>query len=83
MMAVELEASIMDHRLEVVSDRLPAHKTMARVIVLYDDDDKIVHEKKTTNNKESLAQLLANPYPPKGDGLPMKREDLYDRPGMR
>ncbi|MBF0146767.1 MAG: hypothetical protein HQL84_10950 [Magnetococcales bacterium] len=31
----------------------------------------------------AMAALLANPYPPKGDGLPMKREEIYDRTCLR
>ncbi|MBF0624435.1 MAG: hypothetical protein HQL82_06465 [Magnetococcales bacterium] len=33
--------------------------------------------------KEAMAALLANPLPAKGDGLPMKRTELYDRPCLR
>ena len=32
MMAIELEASIFDHRMEVVSDHLPVRRVNARVI---------------------------------------------------
>ncbi|MBF0142011.1 MAG: DUF2281 domain-containing protein [Magnetococcales bacterium] len=31
----------------------------------------------------AMAALLADPYPPKGDGLPVKREDIYDRACLR
>ena len=81
MMAIELEASIVDHRVEIVSDRLPAHRVNARVIVLYDEEGEMSH--RSTNRNQALFELLANPYPPKGDGLPMKREELYDRTGLR
>jgi hypothetical protein len=36
MIAIELEAPIIDHRLDVTSLELPAHVTKARVIVLYE-----------------------------------------------
>ncbi|MBF0107644.1 MAG: hypothetical protein HQL76_00515 [Magnetococcales bacterium] len=31
----------------------------------------------------AMSALLANPYPPKGDGLPMKREEIHDRACLR
>lgn len=37
MHAVEIEASIVDHRINVRSELLPASAKRARVIVLYDD----------------------------------------------
>jgi hypothetical protein len=37
MHAVEIEAAIVDHRIDIRSDRLPANAKRAKVIVLYED----------------------------------------------
>ena len=31
----------------------------------------------------ALAELLSHPFSPKGDGLPIKREEIYDRDCLR
>ncbi|OHC66818.1 MAG: hypothetical protein A2040_13315 [Rhodocyclales bacterium GWA2_65_19] len=36
MIAVEIEASIVNHRIDVSSDKLPAHVKQARIIVMYE-----------------------------------------------
>ncbi|MBF0192816.1 MAG: hypothetical protein HQL99_17015 [Magnetococcales bacterium] len=82
MMAVELDATILNRRIEVASDRLPLHSVNARVIVLFEESrtplDTVTH---VTNRP--LAELLATSYSPVGDGLPMRRTEIYDRACLR
>lgn len=73
MIAVEIEAPIVDHRISITSDRLPAQSRMAKVIVMFNEDDSEVPA------QGALARLRAHPAQARGDGLPMKREELYDR----
>lgn len=77
MIAVEIEAPIVDHRISIVSDQLPAQSRMAKVIVMFNEDDSVVP------TQGVLARLRAHPAQAKGDGLPMKREELYDRASPR
>ncbi|MBF0310449.1 MAG: hypothetical protein HQL56_13060 [Magnetococcales bacterium] len=81
MTTVELKASIVDHRVNVVSDRLPSHRGECRVIVLFDEEKAPYSPKE--DSVVPMAELLAESFPPQGDGLPMKREEIYDRPGLR
>lgn len=77
MIAVEIEAPIVDHRISIVSDQLPAQSCMAKVIVMFNEDDS------EAPAKRALAHLRAHPAQVKEDGLPMKREELYGRASPR
>ena len=77
MIAVEIETPIVDHQINICSDRLPAQSRLAKVIVLFEEAEL------EAPRNGILASLRANPAQPKGDGLPMKREELYDRAGLR
>jgi len=77
MIAVEIETPIVDHQINICSDQLPAQSRRAKVIVLFDEaEPEVPHQ-------SILASLRANPVQIRGDGLPMKREELYDRAGPR
>lgn len=39
MIAVEIEEPIVDYRISIVSDQLPAQSRMAKVIVMFNKDD--------------------------------------------
>jgi hypothetical protein len=73
MIAVEIETPIVDHQINITSDLLPAQSRLAKVIVMFDENDS------KTSTQGVLASLRAKPAQAKGDGLPMKREELYDR----
>jgi hypothetical protein len=77
MIAVELETPIVDHRISVCSDQLPARLTHAKVIVLFDDVGPDLPRTGV------LASLRASPVKIRGDGLPLKREEANERPGVR
>ncbi len=77
MIAVEIETPIVDHQINICSDQLPAQSRRAKVIVLFDETEPEVPY------QSILASLRANPAQIRGDGLPMKREELYDRAGLR
>lgn len=77
MNAIELEAPIIDHRITVSSDRLPAQQNCAKVIVLFENTDP------QPLRKGALAALRANPAQPVQDGQPLTREQLYDRTSLR
>ena len=77
MIAIEIEAPIIDHRINIMSDQLPSQSRMAKIIVMFDKEDSEIP------TQGVLAQLRANPAQTKEDGLPMKREELYDRTGSR
>lgn len=49
---------------------------MAKVIVMFNEDDS------DTSTHGVLASLRAKPTQIRGDGMPMKREELYDRAGI-
>ena len=77
MIAVEIETPIVDHQINICSDRLPAQSRRAKVIVLLDEaEPEVPHQ-------GILASLRAHPAQIRGDGLPMKREEMYDRAGLR
>lgn len=77
MNAIEIEAFIVNHQITICSERLPAQMSRAKVIVLFDDVEPM------RPRKGALASLRANPAQPKEDGLPMTREELYDRASLR
>ncbi|HLF95831.1 MAG TPA: hypothetical protein VI457_01685 [Methylococcaceae bacterium] len=77
MIAVEMETSVIDHKIEIQSAQLPERADRARVIVLFDEEEAVQPSPKP------LGELLAHPLRPKGDGLPMKRDDIYDRSCLR
>ena len=77
MIAVEIETLIVDHQINISSDRLPAQVRRAKVIVLFDEAETDMP------CQGPLANLRANPAPIKGDGYPMKREELYERDSIR
>ncbi|MBW8078601.1 MAG: hypothetical protein HKM01_00500 [Gallionella sp.] len=77
MIAIEIEAPIIDHRINVMSDQLPSQSRMAKIIVMFEKEDADVP------TSGVLAHLRANPAQAREDGLPMKREELYDRTGTR
>ena len=43
MIALEVEARIVNHRIEIDSDRLPQNAARAKVIVLYEEDTTTDH----------------------------------------
>lgn len=77
MIAIEIETPIIDHRINIVSDQLPAQSRMAKVIVMFNEDDSDI------SAHGVLASLRAKPAQARGDGLPLKREELYDRASPR
>ncbi len=77
MIAIEIEAPIIDHRINIISDQFPALLRMAKVIVMFNEDDS------EASAQGALARLRAHPAQVKGDGLPIKREELYDRVSPR
>lgn len=77
MIAIEIEAPIIDHRINIMSDQLPSQSRMAKIIVMFEKEDADVPASGV------LAHLRANPAQAREDGLPMKREELYDRTGTR
>jgi len=77
MIAVEIEAPIINHRLNIFSDLLPAQSRLAKVIVMYSE------EKSDAPTQGILINLRSNPAQIKGDGLAIKRDDLYDRASLR
>jgi hypothetical protein len=58
MQAIEIEAPIVDHRLVLHSDKLPAHASRAKVIVMYDENDQ-----KTVTDILTLARAARNCFP--------------------
>lgn len=77
MLAVEIEATIINHRLNIFSDLLPAQSRVAKIIVMYSE------EKLDSPAQGVLSRLRANPAQIKGYGLAIKRDDLYDRDSQR
>lgn len=77
MNAIEIEAPIINHQITICSDHLPAQVNRAKVIVLFETAEQ------PPSRKGALASLRANPAQPRGDGLPMTREALYDRTSLR
>ncbi len=77
MLAVEIEAPIVNHRLNIFSELLPAQSRLAKVIVMFSE------EKSDASTQGILKNLRANPAQIKGDGLAIKRDDLYDRASLR
>lgn len=77
MITVEIEAPIIDHRLNIFSVQLPAQSRRAKVIVMFDESNSEVPA------QGALAHLRAHPAQARGDGLPLKREELYDRASPR
>ena len=77
MIAVEIETPIVDHQINITSNLLPAQSRLAKVIVMFDEDDS------KASTQGVLANLRAKPAQARGDGLPMKREELYDRASPR
>lgn len=77
MIAVEIEAPIVNHGLNIFSDLLPAQSRLAKVIVMYSE------EKPEIPTQGVLTSLRANPAQIRGDGLAIKRDELYDRTSLR
>ncbi len=77
MIAIEIEAPIIDHRINIMSEQLPSQSRMAKIIVMFEKED---FESPTQG---VLAQLRAHPAQAREDGLPMKRKELYERAGTR
>lgn len=77
MIAVEIETPIIDHQINITSDLLPAQSRLAKVIVMFDEDDS------AASTQGVLAHLRAKPAQARGDGLPIKREELYDHASPR
>lgn len=77
MIAVEIETPIVDHQINICSDQLPAQSRRAKVIVLFEEAEP------EAPHQGVLASLRAHPAQIRGDGLPMKREELYDRASLR
>ena len=65
--------ALIDQNNSIINDQLPAQLRMANVIVIFDEDGS------ETSTHVVLASLRAKPAQARGDGLPMKREELYDR----
>jgi hypothetical protein len=59
MIALEIEAPIINHRIEVSSDRLPANAARARVIVLFEGDAAGYEE--SSAGRGPLAEFRAHP----------------------
>ncbi|MBF0283795.1 MAG: hypothetical protein HQL51_04985 [Magnetococcales bacterium] len=85
MIAIEMEAPIINHRLEISSDRLPAHVTRARVLVYYEEPEPWNVEDtppspaaEGTAPPGEVARALV-PYRFQLDAPPFDREELHDR----
>ena len=77
MLAVEIEAPIINHRLNIFSDLLPAQSRLAKIIVMYSE------EKTEVPAQGALSRLRAHPAQIRGDGLAINRDDLYDSTSLR
>lgn len=49
MITVEIEAPIINHRVEFSSDRLPAHIARAKILVMYDEESNATSLRETTD----------------------------------
>jgi hypothetical protein len=77
MITLEIEAPIINHRVEVSSDRLPANVARAKLIVMYEEDE-VVWEEKTAGYEGPLAEFRANPVKVK-TFVPLSREEANAR----
>lgn len=81
MHAVEIEASIVDHRIDVRSELLPASAKRARVIVLYDD---VSEEEAEPADIMALARAAQAAFPRQADDALARdladMRDEWDRP---
>lgn len=77
MIAVEIETSIVDHQISICSDQLPTQSRYTKAVVMFDETES------EAPHQRILASLRANPAQIRGDGLPMKREELYGRASLR
>lgn len=76
MHAVEIEAAIVDHRIDVRSELLPASAKRARVIVLYED---VAEEETAPTDILALARAAQAAFPRQaGDVLARDLADMRD-----
>ena len=75
MIALEIEASIIDHRISVASDLLPASARRAKVIVMYEESSV---EKEAAPGILALARAAQASFP-KQDALTLQQDMLAMR----
>jgi hypothetical protein len=75
MIALEIEAPIVNHRIDVSSDLLPANVAHAKVIVMYEE---AAIQDQTAPGDGPLAEFRANPIKVKSF-VPLSREDANAR----
>jgi hypothetical protein len=63
MIAIEIAAPIINHRVEVSSDRLPANVAHARIIVLYEEDMTEISPRQGENDPVALARAARASFP--------------------
>jgi hypothetical protein len=63
MIALEVEARIVNHRIEIDSDRLPQNAARAKVIVLYEEDTATDHPKQEESDPIALARAARASFP--------------------
>jgi len=71
MIAIEIKAPIVNHRIDVSSDQLPSNVGQARIIVMYEEAAAVA----TTPDIVALARAARNSCP-KGD--PRELRDEFD-----
>jgi len=75
MKSLEVEVPIVNHRLEVINELLPAHIARARVIVLYESEDVV---EKAAAGQGPLAEFRDSPFKVK-KFTPLSREEAHAR----
>lgn len=79
MRAIELEAFVKNHRLELVSDKLPERAEQARVIVLFETTE----EKKLEKKKEGMLARWRQQPIAVADARPLTRDEIHERKNLR
>ncbi|MGZ8217417.1 hypothetical protein [Methylomagnum sp.] len=77
MIALEIEAPIINHRVEISSDQLPAYVARAKLIVMY-EEKAIVRDERMVSREGALAEFRANPLKVK-TFIPLSREEANAR----
>jgi hypothetical protein len=76
MIALEIEAPIINHRVEVRSDRLPANIARARIIILYEEE--AASSRQPVPDTGPLAEFRAHPIKVESF-VPLSREEANVR----
>lgn len=75
MIAIEIEAPIINHRIEIINDRLPTNVASAKVIILYETNSAFELPISSTG---PLAEFRANPIQVQSF-VPLSREEANAR----